>query len=89
MRRSLYLSVLTALCMAAGISSAADQHGHAHDHKPLYGGVVAEAKDRNFELVAKADSLTLYVVAHGKPVGTEGGSRRWFRHGRGYKIPGN
>lgn len=73
MGRSLCLSVLAALFMSAGAASAADQHGHAHDHKPLYGGVVAEAKDLNFELVAKADSLTLYVVDHGKPVATEGG----------------
>lgn len=73
MGRSLCLSVLAALFMSAGAASAADQHGHAHDHKPLYGGVVAEAKDLNFELVAKADSLTLYVVDHGKSVATEGG----------------
>lgn len=73
MRRSLYLTLLAALCLSAGIASAADQHGHAHDHKPLHGGVVVEAKDLNFELVAKSDSLTLYVVDHGKPVATAGG----------------
>lgn len=73
MGRSLCLSVLAALFMSAGAASAADQHGHAHDHKPLYGGVVAEAKDLNFELVAKSDSLTLFVAEHGKPVNTAGG----------------
>jgi len=35
--------------------------------------VLAEARDINYELVTKADSLTLYVVDHGKPLATAGG----------------
>ena len=50
----------------------ADKHGHDHDHRPLHGGIVAEAGDLNYELVAKPDSLTIYVVDHGKPVATSG-----------------
>jgi hypothetical protein len=65
---------ITLVCLALGIASiaaAADKHGHDHD-KPLHGGIIAEAAGLDFELVAKADSLTLYVVDDGKPVATVG-----------------
>ena len=67
-------AITTALtCLALGLASsaaAADKHGHVH--KPMYGGILAEAADLDFELVAKADSLTLYVVNDGKAVATAG-----------------
>jgi hypothetical protein len=65
---------ITLACLALGsasIATAADKHGHDHD-KPLHGGIIAEAAGLDFELVAKADSLTLYVVDDGKPVATAG-----------------
>lgn len=40
----------------------------AHDHKPLHGGVVAEVKDVDYELVAKPSTIQIYVRDHGKPV---------------------
>jgi hypothetical protein len=57
--------------LAFGLSNAAfaaGGHDHAHEHTALHGGVVAEAKDIDFELVAKPDSLRLYARDHGKPV---------------------
>ncbi len=51
----------------AGVSFAADKHDHGHEHKPLHGGVVVEVKDMDYELVAKADVLQLYLRDHGKP----------------------
>ena len=63
------IHLLTAL--AFGLSNgafAAGGHDHAHEHTALHGGVVAEAKDIDFELVAKPDSLRLHVRDHGKPV---------------------
>ena len=67
------------------LASAADDHkGHAHndkpgqphshDAKPQHGGVVSVIKDINYELVAKADSLTLYVNDHDQPVDTRNAS---------------
>lgn len=47
---------------------------HAHDVKPAYGGVVSVVKEVNYELVAKPDSITLYVNDHGKPVDTKDAS---------------
>ncbi len=37
-----------------------------HEHTPKHGGVVAETKDMDYELVAKPDVITLHVRAHGK-----------------------
>ena len=47
---------------------------HAHDAKAQYGGVVTVVKDMNYELVAKPDSITLYVSDHGEPVDTRNAS---------------
>jgi hypothetical protein len=44
-----------------------------HDHKPLHGGKVFEAKEFDVELVAKSDSIELYVRDHGKPISLGGG----------------
>jgi len=49
-----------------GNNFAAAGHDHAHEHSALHGGVVAEAKDIDFELVAKPDSLRLHVRDHGR-----------------------
>ncbi len=39
-----------------------------HDAKPLYDGVITVVKDIHYELVAKPDSIALYIAGHGKPV---------------------
>ena len=78
------LSAAVALSVSH-IAIAADDHKghdhddkkgseHAHDAKPQYGGVVTVVKDVNYELVAKPDSITLYVNDHGKPVDTKDAS---------------
>lgn len=80
-------SIVTATLALAlvNIAYAADDHKghnhddkkggeHAHDAKPAYGGVVSVVKDVNYELVAKPDTITLYVTDHGKPVDMKGGS---------------
>lgn len=54
----------------AGSAFAAGEHSHAP--QPEHGGVVAEAGEIGYELVARPDILTLYLRDHGKPVKTEG-----------------
>lgn len=46
------------------------------DVKPLYGGVVQEIRDISYELVAKPDTLSLYVHDHGKKLPSAGGAAR-------------
>lgn len=56
-----------ALAVSSLFISAAYAHGDDHAHTPLHGGVVAEVRDMDFELVAKPTVVQLYVRDHGKP----------------------
>jgi hypothetical protein len=68
-------SLFSAITLAfAGAAQAADDHQHAHEHTSLNGGIVVEANHIDFELVAKADSIALYVRDHDKPASTQGAS---------------
>ncbi|GDY37502.1 MULTISPECIES: hypothetical protein [unclassified Acidovorax] len=65
--------LLTALALAvSGTAFAADKHADGHEIKPMHGGAVAEAKDIDYELVAKPDKLQLYMRDHGKPLDPSG-----------------
>lgn len=61
------------LTLAVGAAPAVFAHG---DDKAKYGGVIAEVKDVNYELVAKADTVVLYVEDHGKKVDTNGATAK-------------
>ena len=63
--RSAVVFALIGLGAAAGVLADGE-------HKSMYGGVVAVVKDVQYELVAKPESLTVYVVDHGKKVSTQG-----------------
>jgi hypothetical protein len=78
------LSIAATLLLSA-TAIAADEHKgdnhehkksetHAHEAKPMYGGVVTEVKDINYELVAKPDSIALYITDHSKPIDAKGAS---------------
>ncbi len=78
-----FASLLTVSVLTSGLGAAlfvcATGIAHAaggHDHSPKHGGVVAEANDLDFELVARPDRLTLHVRDHGKPLPTQGASAR-------------
>lgn len=58
--------------LATSIAHAAGDHGAGHDHQPQHGGIVVEANDMDYELVARPDTLTLHLRDHGKPAKTEG-----------------
>ncbi|MDO9091051.1 MAG: hypothetical protein Q8R98_06670 [Rubrivivax sp.] len=61
-------TLLASIALAlAGSAFAAGEHNHAHEHKPLHGGVVVEVKDMDYELVAKASVIQLHLRDHGKP----------------------
>lgn len=71
MKKSLTLLICAMLFIAQGAIA-----GGGHDHGPKNGGVVREVGDVAYELVAKADKLTLYVSNHGKPMVTTGATAR-------------
>jgi hypothetical protein len=56
-----------ALAFAGSALAAGGKHDHAHEHKPLHGGVVVEVKDMDYELVAKPAAIQLHLRDHGKP----------------------
>ena len=58
--------IATLALAATGAAFAAENHGH--DPKPLHAGVVVEVKDIEYELLAKPDSVQLYLRDHGKPI---------------------
>ena len=69
-------AALALAAVATTAAHAAGDHGAGHDHKPQHGGIVAEASDMDYELVAQPDTLTLYLRDHGKPAKTEGVSAK-------------
>ncbi|BDU56023.1 MULTISPECIES: hypothetical protein [unclassified Limnohabitans] len=60
-----------AIVLSLLLSTAAFAAGEGHSHgnaQPMHGGVVTEVKDIEYEFVARADALQLYLRDHGKPV---------------------
>lgn len=70
--QKLLFSLGLALSLSAGAAMAAGDHKHSH--APQHGGVVVEAADADFELVAQAELITLYVRGHGKAAATTAGA---------------
>ena len=61
-------ALLASIALAlAGSAFAAGEHNHAHEHKPLHGGLVVEVKYMDYELVAKPTVIQLHLRDHGKP----------------------
>jgi len=71
--KSQFIATAVALTFAmAGVAHA----GGAHDHTPKHGGVVVDVKDMDYELVAKANVIQLYLRDHGKKVDISKASAR-------------
>lgn len=70
--KSILRTCLVAASAAAMLNASPAFADAGHDHGPKYGGVVRELHNIAYELVAKPDSLTLYVSDHGEPVPTRG-----------------
>ena len=64
------------LALAGSAFAAGAKHDHAHDHKPLHGGVVVDVKDIDYELVARPTTIQLYLSDHGKAINLSKASAR-------------
>lgn len=60
--------IILALISTLGLPAIVQAHGEV---EPKHGGVIAVVKDIDYELVAKPDSITIYVEDHGKLVDTK------------------
>jgi hypothetical protein len=56
-----------ALCLIGAAHAGGKHHHDSDDHKSMHGGVVAPTKAMDYELVAKATTIHLYLRDHGKP----------------------
>jgi hypothetical protein len=80
-------ALLASIALAlAGSAFAAGEHNHAHEHKPLHGGLVVEVKDMDYELVAKPTVIQLHLRDHGKPAGDKLEATGTFKVGPGTKV---
>lgn len=70
MKSSKIIATIAAL-LSIGTSTYLFAAGE-HDHKPKHGGILAEGKAFDAELVAKSDVITIYVNDHGKPMMSKG-----------------
>ena len=59
---------LITLALAGSAFAASARCDHAHDHKPLHGGVLVDVKDIDYELVARPTTIQLYLRDHGKVI---------------------
>ena len=76
MNFALTRAALAALALALGSALPAYAHGDSHATAPQHGGVLAQAADMEYELVAQPGRITLYLSDHGQPAKTEGASAR-------------
>jgi len=68
------LKTLLTIAFIAYAAPAFSADGHSHDPRPMHGGIVTEASDIEFELLARDDTVTVFVRDHGKPSNTQGAS---------------
>ena len=60
-------ALFTALALAAATAlPSAWAAGAGHNHQPRHGGVVAEVRDIDYELVAQPTQVLLYLRGHGQ-----------------------
>ena len=83
MKRLTLLTLLLALGAAPAAFAGA---GHGHGMKPVHGGVVVQAKELQYELVARENRLTLYAYDHGKAASLAGARASATLHGRDGKA---
>jgi hypothetical protein len=65
--KSALLSAL-ALAAATALPCTAWAAGAGHDHQPRHGGVVAEVRGIDYELVAQPTQVLLYLRGHGQAI---------------------
>lgn len=70
MKYNTSLIALATVALGLAATSTAFAAGR-HDHSPKFGGIVAEGKAFDAELVAKPDLITVHVSDHGKPMKTK------------------
>lgn len=68
------IQTLAAIAITASLAlaSLAATASGSHSHDPKFGGVVVETKAGDLEIVAKPDTIQIYVSDHGKAMKLDG-----------------
>lgn len=77
------MNQLFSALLATALMAPALAHG---DLQPMHGGVIAEGKHVTIELVAKADSLDVYLSDHAKTIDAKGASAEVILLGSDGKV---
>jgi len=67
-----FVSVMASILLASSTLAMA----HSEGEEPQHGGILAEVKGVQYELVAKPDLLTIHVSDHGKNISTKGATAK-------------
>ncbi|MBC7624292.1 MAG: hypothetical protein H7232_12985 [Aeromicrobium sp.] len=70
------LATLSTMLFALPAMAADGKHVVGDHHKSKYGGVLQEVKEVQYELVAKSDSIAIFVEDHGKKVDSKGATAK-------------
>ncbi|MGV3741167.1 MAG: hypothetical protein ACO1NO_02520 [Burkholderiaceae bacterium] len=63
------ISACLSMVLLVSVSSfAGGKHSHGDEHHPKYGGVVTELDAVQYELVARPDSIAIFIEDHGRKV---------------------
>lgn len=63
--------ILSMALLVSPSAFAGGKHSHGDQHHPKYGGVVTELDAVQYELVAKPDSIAIFIEDHGRKVDTK------------------
>ncbi len=74
--RSAAFVSMVILLTAPVADAAGEKHASGDHHSPKYGGVVREVREVQYELVAKPDSIAIYIEDHGRKVDTAGATAK-------------
>jgi len=74
-RSAAFIFIAAALSVPLA-NAAGDKHASGDHHQPKYGGVVQEVNEVQYELVARPDSIAIFVEDHGKKVDTTGATAK-------------
>ncbi|ENO87894.1 hypothetical protein [Thauera linaloolentis] len=71
------LAAIAALALSgAAFAAEGHDHDHPHEHEAMHGGVLAEARGLDLELVATHERIQLHVRDHGAPVDVSNASAK-------------
>lgn len=65
-------ALIAAVIASFSLTYAPAASASGDDHAPKFGGIVAEGRAFDAELIAKSDLITVHVRDHGKPMATQG-----------------